>query len=320
MDNKQLYRTLCESPGSTIPVFQQAWWMDVVCQGKEWDVLLAMDGDRPLAALPCLIRRRLGMTYVLQPQLTQFTGPLFFTPADLSAARRPDFEHRVCQMLIDQLGALRLDYYCQCFAPTVTDWLPFYWAGYRQTTRYTYRLDDISDPQRVFDNFDRTKERQRRIRRIADSYTVDTAIDADTFATFHADYWHSRGQRDVTPHTLIRSVVDTATTRRQGLTLGLRDAKGDLRAAWFAVYDSRCAHALLSAKAPDETSADTTALLVWRLIEALSPHTAAFDFEGSMEPSLEYFYRSFGARQVPYHQVSLVRNRIIPLLLRMKKK
>lgn len=319
MTPKERYRDLCEAYGHSIPVFQQAWWMDAVCQGKEWDVLLATDGDRPLAAMPCLIRRRFGMRYIIQPQLTQFSGPVFFQPADLSPQRKPDFEHNACSLLIGQLDALKADYFCQRFSPAVTDWLPFHWAGYRQTTRYTYRIDDISDPTRVFSDFDRTKERQRRIRRIADRYSVDTDIPSDIFASFHAEYWHSRGQRDVTPSSLIRRVVDTATARNQGLTVGLRDEKGKLCAAWFAIYDSHCAHALLSAKAPDVQQADVSALLVWRLIEALSSRTAAFDFEGSMEPSLEYFYRSFGSRQVPLHEVSLTRNPLFSILLKLHR-
>ena len=293
--------------------------MDAVCEGKEWDVLLALDGDRPLAALPCLIRRRAGMRYVLQPQLTQFSGPVFFPPADLSPQRRTDFEHNACRLLTGQLDTMHLAYFCQRFAPSVTDWLPFHWAGYRQTTRYTYRIDDISDPQRVFDGFDRSKERQRRIRRIADLYSVDTTISSTDFARLHADYWHSRGQRDITPEALMRRVIDTATARGQGLTLGLRDADGTLKAAWFAVYDRSCAHALLSAKAPDAQSADISALLIWRMIEALSTRTAAFDFEGSMDQTTEYFYRSFGARQVPLLEVSRIGNPLFHILLRLHR-
>ena len=316
--NKEAYRQLCDAEGSRIPVFQQAWWMDEVCEGKEWDVALAYDGDRLLAAMPYLIRHRFGMRYVLQPRLTQFSGPYYCIPPDMSNARRADFEHRAADLLIDHFQNLRLDWFCQRFAPSVTDWLPFYWRGYRQTTRYTYRIDDICDPQRVFDNFDRSKERQRRIRRISDKYTTDN-IDTETFIKFHAEYWQSRGEKDIVPASLMRNVINTANERGQGLTLGLRDEDGRLKAAWFAVFDDRCAYALLSAKAPDMQSADISALLVWRLIETLSGRTAAFDFEGSMEKSLEYFYRSFGARQLPLLEVSRTRNPLFNLLLMLHR-
>lgn len=290
--------------------------MDAVCEGKEWDVALAYDNERLLAAMPFLIRHRFGMNYVLQPELTQFSGPYFCVPQDMSPARRVDFEHHAADLLIDQLAGLRLDYFCQRFSPSVTDWLPFHWRGYCQTTRYTYRIDDITDPQRAFDGFDRSKERQRRIRRIADNYTVDQ-IDTETFVAFHTAYWQSRGKKDLLSPELMRRVINTATQRGQGITLGLNN--GELKTAWFAVYDDRCAHALLSAKAPDVQSADVSALLVWRLIEALSTRTTAFDFEGSMEKSLEYFYRSFGARQVPLLEVSRISNPLFNILLKLHR-
>ena len=318
MTDKETYRRLCEAEGSRIPVFQQAWWMDAVCEGKEWDAALARDGERVLAMMPYLLRQRFGMRYVLQPQLTQFSGPYYFVPQDMSPARRVDFEHKVSDLLIDQLESLRLDWYCQRFAPSVTDWLPFHWRGYSQTTRYTYRIDDITDPQRVFDGFDRTKERQRRTRRISEEYTTDN-IDTETFVKFHEKYWLSRGEKDILPLGLMRRVIDTACSRGQGLTLGLRDDKGRLVVAWFAVYDDHCAHALLSAKSPETHSADVSALLVWRMIETLSSRTAAFDFEGSMERSLEYFYRSFGARQVPLLEVSRISNPLFNILLKLHR-
>lgn len=318
--NKERYRELCEAEGSKIPLFQQYWWMETVCTGKQWDVAIATDSNNHLlAALPYLIRKRFGMRYILQPQLTQFSGPWFSIPADMSDRRRIDFEHSACNQLIDELQALHLDYFLQCFSPSITDWLPFYWRGYKQTTRYSYRIDDISDPERVFNSFDRTKERQRRIRRISDSYGIDTHVDTDTFIKLHNDYWLSRGQRDILPNDLMRNVINTAIARKQGLILGVNDTDGNLAAAWFAVYDDLCAHALLSAKSPNVQSADVTALIIWRMIEFLSSRTKAFDFEGSMESSLEYFYRSFGARQVPLMEVSRVNNPLFPLLLKLKR-
>ena len=319
MTNKERYRGLCESEGSAIPVFQQYWWMEAVCADKQWDVALAADGNRILAAMPYMLRSRCGMRYIIQPQLTQFSGPCFFPPADMAERRLADFRYAACNQLIDQIEDLRFDYFCQRFSPVVTDWLPFHWRGYKQTTRYTYRIDDIADTERVFGNFDRGKERQRRIRRIADNYEVDTAVNVDEFVRLHIDYWRSRGEKDTLSEDFMRRVITAASDRGQGLTLGLRDGDGRLVAAWFAVYDDRCAHALLSAKAPDVTQADVSALLVWRLIEALSLRTKAFDFEGSMEQSLAYFYSSFGARQVPLFEVSRVRNPLFNVALRIKK-
>jgi hypothetical protein len=118
--------------------------MDTVCFGKSWDVALALDGDRLLGAMPFLYGRKWGLSYVLQPQLTQFSGPLFCYPDNLSPSHRIDFENRTVALLLDQLERRRLAYVLIHCAPSVSNWLPFYWAGFSQTTRYTYRINDIS--------------------------------------------------------------------------------------------------------------------------------------------------------------------------------
>ena len=66
MTNKELYRQLCETEGSRIPLFQQYWWMETVCEGKEWDVLLSQKESRIEGALPYLIGYRMGLRFIVQ--------------------------------------------------------------------------------------------------------------------------------------------------------------------------------------------------------------------------------------------------------------
>lgn len=56
--------------------------MESVCCGKRWDVLLAERDGRICGALPFLCGSKFGMRYVLQPQLTMFTGPWLAADAD----------------------------------------------------------------------------------------------------------------------------------------------------------------------------------------------------------------------------------------------
>ena len=44
MTNKERYIEWVASL-EYVPIFMQPWWMDAVCAGKEWDVLLAEDSE-----------------------------------------------------------------------------------------------------------------------------------------------------------------------------------------------------------------------------------------------------------------------------------
>ncbi len=309
--NKEKYKEICEREGLNIPLFMQFWWMETVCKGKKWDVALAYDGDRLAGAMPYLFGKKLGMTYILQPQLTQYSGPVYFYPEGCEAARL-DFEKKTAQKLIEQINTLKPACFIQNFSSAITNWLPFYWAGFHQTTRYTYRLEDISDPQALFENFDREK-RQRKIRRYEDTTTVRFDMSAEEFARFHNRYWQSKGQRDLLSEEFITRVCSTAVARGNGVIGGLYDEEGRLLMVRFVAYDSRCAYSLMSANDSNLHRSGHSETLMWKMLQYLSDKTKSFDFEGSMDEGVEYFYRSFGATQTPYFQIYKYSNPLIKL-------
>ena len=55
---------------------------------------------------------------------------------------------RLLTELIDQLP--EFDVFNYNLVPNITNWLAFYWAGFEQTTRYTYRIEDLSNIERIW--------------------------------------------------------------------------------------------------------------------------------------------------------------------------
>ncbi|MBQ0015495.1 MAG: GNAT family N-acetyltransferase [Bacteroidales bacterium] len=306
---------------SKIPIFQQYWWMEVVCSGKQWDVALVMQGDKVLGALPYLIGSKCGMRYIVQPQLTQFNGPWYNYEAlesPISESHRLRFECEVANKLIDSLSSLHLTCYQQCFSPTVTNWLPFYWRGFRQSTRYTYRIENIENPDLVFQSFD-VHERQRKITRNKERLQIVETHDAAWFAQFHADYWNRKGKQELLPFDLVVRVANEAIARHQGALLRLENEWHQAVAAAFVIYDSNQAHLQMTAYSHDYYKSDHVTLLIWQLIQWLSSRTKAFDFEGSMIRGKEYFNRSFGTCQTPYFMVCRYANPLISFMMRNRR-
>lgn len=303
MTAKERYRKLCETEGDHIPLFLQYWWMETVCTGKKWDVILAEDSfGNIIGAMPYLIGSKLGMRYIIQPQLTQYNGPWLKYPEKVNECKRLYFEKKVFNSFIEQLKELKLIYFQQNFSPLITNWLPFYWKGYRQTTRYTYRIEDIQDTLKVWNGFDH-HSRQKKIAKAAESLQTDHCLTPEEFADFHIAYWKSRGSKDLVPRDLIIRLINTATQRNQGLLLGLRTRDGILQGARFVAYDSNCGYALLSALNPDGHDNGCSPLLFWEIIQRLAARTKSFDFEGSMDENIEQSYRLYGAVQTPYMKI-----------------
>lgn len=319
MTNKERYKILCEQEGDKIPIFLQYWWMEIVCQGKQWDVVLVEKNNTIVAALPYLIGTRFGMRYVLQPQLTQYNGIWYREQEYATENKRLEFEKWAATAVIEQLEKLNLAYYDQNFSPQITNWLPFYWKGFEQTTRYTYRINDFSDMQKVFDDFDRNF-RQKPLLKVENSFSVDWNILPTEFYNLHKAYWQSRGQQDLISEQLAINVCSRALERKQGFIAGLRDDKGELIVAKFIIYDSNCAHSLMSAFKPGRHPKGALPLLFWEIFKYISDKTKSFDFEGSMDEGIEYSYRLYGAKQTPYFKITKANSKLFLLLKTIKER
>lgn len=293
MTSKEIWRGICETEGLYVPLFQQYWWMETVCEGKRWDVLLCEKDGCVQGALPFLYGSKLGLKYILQPQLTPWSGPWLHPQLDF--AGRQAVLDALAAGLRDRKAALCM----QCFSPEVTDCQPFRWHGFRQTTRYTYRFPSLEDVDALYRNASRLRRRYDKV--VAEECFVDEHLALDEFVPFHVAHYRRRGEGDLVPEALLRRVVTNACGRNQGLLWGLRRRSGNaLMAAWFVAYDERCAWSLLLAIAGDAPHG-AMSYLMWQVLRHLSPLTQSFDFEGGMEANLAFFYSSFGTVQTPYH-------------------
>lgn len=314
MSNKEAYIIFSEQT-PTLPLFLQPWWLDAVTQpdGKSWDVLLARNKqDRIEAVMPFLCGSKYGLRYALTPQLTQYTGLWIADKEGESAVERLSREKKLQNDIIEQVKALRLSFFDVKFPLTYTYWTPFYWAGYKQETHYTYRIEGLSDQEKVWEKFDYAKQKQIRKAEEA-GIVIDHTMSADELYDLQCTQLDERGSKDVLSRSLVRSVVEASLSRKQGLIARAKDKEGNTHAAIFVVWDKDCSWELISAIHPDFRASGASTLVVWETMKQLSKTVNVWDFEGSMIEGVENSFRQFGGIPTPYFEISKY-NRLIQLI------
>jgi hypothetical protein len=295
--SKEAYHALCRTEDS-IPLFSQDWWLDAACGKANWDVLLIEENNRALAAWPLYLPRP---KIAIMPPCTQTLG-VWFAPfsADTKYSSALEQRQEICKQLIDRLS---VRVFQQNFSCAFTDWLPFYWAGYRQTTRYTYRLHDIKNTELLWKNTNQNL--RRNIKRAREQYavTVRKGIPVDDFLKIQSQTFERQGKKNRQPEQVLRRLVDTCRARGQGDLWGGYDAEGQLHAAAFVAWQNHCACYLAGGGDPLLRASGAHSLVLWEAIHFASGHTDTFDFEGSMLPGVERFFRQFGAVQTPYFAI-----------------
>src|SRR5690606_4719314 len=69
-------------------------------------------------------------------------------------------QKELLQGLIDQLPPF--DHFRQKWHYSQTNWLPFHWSGYQQSTDYSYVLPDLSDLHAIWEGFQENVRKEIR--------------------------------------------------------------------------------------------------------------------------------------------------------------
>jgi hypothetical protein len=285
-------------------IFRQPWWLDAVAPGR-WDEVVVTKGDEVAARLPYVVKKRYGLTTLTMPPLTQFLGP-WLRPGEGKTATRLASEKDLMEELIE--GLPRFDHFCQNFQHSVTNWLPFYWKGFTQTTRYTYRLEDLTDLDAIWSGF--AENVRRAVRKAEKALSVRTDPGLGEFLRLNALTFSRQGEEVPYSAELVGRLDSACAEREARKMIFAQDEGNRLHAAIYIVWDSEAAYNLMLGSDPELRGSGASSMLMWEAIKFASKVTKAFDFEGSMIESIERSFRSFGATQTPYSQVSRMSRRM----------
>jgi hypothetical protein len=305
---KELFRNLCETE-PTIPIFSQAWWLDAVA-GDKWDVVLAKKGDQIIGALPYVVQKKYGFTLLTQPSLTQTLGP-WIKPTQKSYPKKLAHEKDVLGDLVDQLP--KYDYYRQNWHCDIHNWLPFYWRGFEQTTRYTYRLLLSSGKDQLWLNLQENIRREIRKARDREKVIVREGSISEFLTLNKMTFQRQNRPLPYTSDFVAR--IDAAASVRNAMDcLVAEGPDGKLHAGAYIVRSGNTAYYLMGGGDPKLRNSGATSLVLWEAICRQPEMVEVFDFEGSMIEPIERFFRGFGAVQTPYFCVSRSNSKLFKLL------
>jgi Acetyltransferase (GNAT) domain len=310
-NDKEKYLFFCQTE-TTIPIFMQPWWLDVVCQKGKWGVFLFEKNNEIVAASTYFLCQKAGLTYMVQPPLTPYSG--IWWQEKLFNKKYQQYHH--VKTILNQWIAQfpNVTFFQQQYHYNLTDWQPFYWQGFQQTTRYTYILNLLQGAEQLFSHFHDTTK--RKIRKATDRNLEILRFESETDTTVFDTFYHlntltfqKQGLKNPI-HPALFKRLDAVLKEKQQRTIYLaRDAAGRYYATLYLVYDSKTAYYLAGGVDTSILNNNALFLLLWKAIQDAAQRVPTFDFEGSMLPQIEPIFRSFGATQMPYFRIFKAKNR-----------
>ena len=264
-----------------------------------WEAVTVERAGEIVARLPFVVRGPRRMRVLTQPRATPFLGPWVARRPDAKYAKALGDQMELQAELESKLPASVM--FRQSFSPTMTNALPFVWAGYRAEVAYTYRLEDLSSEQALWDGLGANI--RGYVRKARKQLVVHDDLGLDRFY----GVWHdtlTRQGRPAPSRERLERIEAACGPRNARAVLFACDSADRIHAVAYVVWDGEVAYYLFSGSRPELRSSGAASLLVWEAIRRAGQVARVFDFEGSMLAPVERFFRDFGGRQTPYLQVS----------------
>lgn len=309
-ENKEIWASHCEQ--HYVPLYFRSWWMDSVCGATNWGVCLSLDGGGKVeGALVYYIKRRFGLAIITMPPLTAYSGLWLHHPTDLvRPSSRMAFEKRVCKKLLEQLPAYALFY--QQWHPAITNWLPYFWKGFRQTTLYTYYISNIKEKEKIFKEFDSST--RNHILNATQNLNI-SLIDKPS-ELFDVYSMSLKRQKMEPPFSLnfFLSLDEKLKHQNSRAILCATDGEGNIHGAIYLIWDECYTYFSISGINTNFRHSGSMNLLLYKAMEWNFGNTIIFDFEGAMLEHVERFFRSFGTKLVPHFKIAKTSNRLLQVM------
>ena len=272
-------------------LFEQPWWLDTVAPGQ-WHEAVVKDGDKIVARMPYV----LNQNRIEMPGLTQTLGIWMSdeAKADYGAQKKAIFE------IFNQLSAYKS--VSHTLSPNNTYVLPFRWLGYQMEPCFTYRLNDLSDCDELYQAFNKTAK--KNIKAARNKVTVSDKTDADTLWRLLDKTFEAQNRKNPMDKDLVYRIVKVCEETGHGKYLEAKDAEGNVHSCAYFVYDEEVCYYLLGASDSQFRNSGAQSLILWEGIQFAAQHCKVFDFEGSMVEGIENFFRQFGGVCTPYYRVT----------------
>lgn len=283
-------------------LYYYSWFLDAVSQ--DWQAVQVFLKGELFLQWPLPVKQKGPLPYAYQPRLTQFGGPVLL-PIYERRHRQHHLTKSALQEAIQALPKLvAIDIHLH---PTLSFFMPFQWAGFKVKPRFTYWLPLATDSQQLCAHF--SSSIQNHLKKASKAgFSIRKSFSPDNFLKLVLQSeTYSKAEA-----ATFRAVWQALPERREAFLLETVSPEGNLAAAAAFIPDVRNFIFFGNALAPSLRNSGAGSLLIAEAIKMASESGKFeyFDFEGSMLPPVEQYFRAFNPEGVMYLNVQ--RNKWLP--------
>ena len=252
-------------------------------------------------------------TFIITAPFSPDIALFYVNPAE-SIVGKNSFDKDLIQSLTEYFDQLNVSYIQINLPANIIDTQPFIWKKYLSKNRYTYLLDLNRTEEELWANL--ATEKRKSINKAAkDELIIKELNDPDLLYSLVVQ---SLERNDVAKNTtIIKNILKSFA--KPDNSFAFAAYQNDIAiGASFCVYNKEKALYLFGGFNSAQKHHGAGVSCMWQsILKAKSLGLKYFDFEGSMNPAIERYFREFGGQLRPYFCVQKV-SPVLKIILKLK--
>jgi hypothetical protein len=288
-------------------IFHRSYWLKAHSEVKlfmatEAKIFVITDynGDW-LAGIPITYRSILGKKIIMMPYLTPYLGTIFRSFKEHKLYKKISLRKDVNSLisgLLKETGQTVI----YGFTPGAIDMQPFIWEGFQVNINYTYILS-IKNNDEMLAQLEQ-KRRNDINQSLKSGFQViwDFNKNGLDFFELNKNTFERQSVKKF-DHSLMKNLLNTAHKNRCSNVGVVYSPNGEPLAGCAIVWDTKQVYYIAGGISGRNSSA--MSLAIWDAIRYARDEVGLdqFDFEGSMVPGIENYFRKFGGQISPYYHL-----------------
>lgn len=275
-------------------LYGYSWFLDIV--GDDWNALVENDYER---VFPLVFRKKFGISYIYQPFFTQQLGLYSTTRLDTEALHEfiaaIPARYRQVEINLNTLNKAGQ-------------------GNFRLLPQVNHELDLINSYEKIRKGYSENLVRNLRKAEKADLSVSKNIKPDDIIVLFRENRGKQIRHLHEKDYMRLKRIAYTCMYKGIASIQGVYDSRNRLVAGAFFILGNNKAIFLFSGLSEAGRESAAMPFLIDSFIRQHAGRHLTFDFDGSNDPSLARFYKSFGSRECTYQRLEITRHPILSLL------
>jgi hypothetical protein len=282
-------------------IYGYSWFLDAVCPG--WNALIA---DDYMAVFPLPSAHKYFIRYIYQPFFTQQLG--IFSRIHLTA--------EVVKEFIDHIPSAYKFVDLNLNSLNKTDKL-----ACKISKSINHELDLIFPYEVLYENYSENIKRNLKRAIQSDVSVSDTALPEDVIRLFRRNRGKGLKHLGDQEYKILLQIIYACMHKGIAEVTVAHDSQNALCAGVVIIRSHQKAIFFFSAVSESGRSNGSMSMIIDQFIKQNASSQITLDFEGSNDPNLARFYKSFGAKVLSYPRIKITQlpGFVLALLKLMRK-